>query len=336
MLNKFFRWIYLHLHSMFTWISIALFNTEMEILKADPNINDESKKQVQRHRHRNEIIEKFYAGQRDEKYVQDYYEILKKADEFLIKSTPLDRAISADKHSRTFQSRGRENETQDYNEVLKEVFRKDRVDVNEFGFYDEKHKYYGKTMEEVIELEFEERRTKDDKYEIIYIFNNKPIEAGLFDSFDVVEKENAEIDKKVSDKVVIENALTFVSEDGKEFVAEIPTKSKQLKFPLGVYREGDVVNKIEELTEFLHIKKTAFEGRILEFFIPAKFKTKNFDIDSDVFKDITNIKEVFFKDEYGNLYSFSIKGYRKRVDVNNIYDVIKFDATEMEVYTSKN
>lgn len=329
MFKKFFRWTYLYFHSIFTRISIALFNTEVEILKADPNINDESKKIIQRKRHRNETIEKFYAGQRDEKYVQDYYEILKKADEFLIKSSPLDRAISAGKNSSTFVSRGESNKKQSYSDVIKETYNKKR-DVRDFGFYDENHKHYGKTIEEVIELEFEERRTKDDDYEIIYIFNNKPIESGLFESFEIVEVG----DKLVSDRVVIDKAVRFMDDD-KEYVAKIPEKSTSYRYPMSVYRDNESLNKIEQLTEFLHIKKTAFEERILEFFIPMKFKTSDFDVDSDIFKEIIDIKEVYFKDSYGNLFGFKINGFRKRISINDIYDVIKLDATEMEVYSSK-
>ena len=331
MLNKFFRWLYLHFHSIFTRISIALFNTEMEILKADPNINDESKKMIQRKRHRNEILEKFYAGQRDEKYVQDFYEILKKADTFLVKSTPLERAISADKHSKTFLSRGKENEKQDYHEVIKDTVNTENIDVKVFGFYDEKHKHYGKTIEEIIELEYQERRTKDDDYEIVYIYNNKPIDVGLFENVDLIEKDK--VTKVEYKKVSVDNSIKFEDDNNEEHKLEL--KTKQLKFPLNVYRETEVLNKIEELTEFLHIKKTAFDERILEFFIPTKFKTNEFDENSGIFKELINIKEVYFNNDYGDLYGFGVKNYRKRVDVNGVYDVIKFDAVEMTTYTKK-
>lgn len=41
---------------------------------------------------------------------------------------------------------------------------------------------------EVLISEFEERKTKDDDFEILYIFNNKPIEVGLVDVMNVVEE----------------------------------------------------------------------------------------------------------------------------------------------------
>ena len=66
-----FLWLYIKVHSIMINISIALYNTEEVILKANPNITGEGGKIIQRKRHRNQLLEKFYAGQRDEKYVQD-------------------------------------------------------------------------------------------------------------------------------------------------------------------------------------------------------------------------------------------------------------------------
>ena len=81
-MKRFFRnivlWVYIKLHTLMIAIGVALFNTEQEILKANPDDIKEGDKHIQRKRHRNELLEKFYAGQSDEKYVQDYYELLKK------------------------------------------------------------------------------------------------------------------------------------------------------------------------------------------------------------------------------------------------------------------
>lgn len=60
-----------------TNISISLYNTEVELLKASPDDLNEKDKKVTRKLHRNQVLEKFYAGQRDEKYTKDYYELLK-------------------------------------------------------------------------------------------------------------------------------------------------------------------------------------------------------------------------------------------------------------------
>jgi hypothetical protein len=105
---------------------------------------------------------------------------------------------------------------------------------------------------------------------------------------------------------------------------------KSWEFPLKVSRETEVVNKIEQLTEFLHIKKIGFEYRQLEFFIPVKFKTSELTEDSDTFKEIINAKEVYIKDEYGQLHGFSILKYFKRINYNNTHDVLKFEGIEME------
>jgi hypothetical protein len=87
-MKNIFNWFLLKFHLIMFNISIALFNTENLILKADPNDLGNKNKKNQRMRHRNETLEKFYAGQTDEKYVKDYYEILKLSDKFMRTATP--------------------------------------------------------------------------------------------------------------------------------------------------------------------------------------------------------------------------------------------------------
>lgn len=84
--KKFIKWINLTLYSIFYRIGLSLYNTEVEILKANPFDLDEKNKKNHRMMHRNPVLEKFYQGQSDQKYVQDYYEILKKADKFIKES----------------------------------------------------------------------------------------------------------------------------------------------------------------------------------------------------------------------------------------------------------
>jgi len=164
-----------------------------------------------------------------------------------------------------------------------------------------------------LELEFEERRTKDDNYELLGIFNNIPIEVGLVNIMDVIEKtkkENVDFEYEVQD---------------------IFKKSKQFEFPIKVNRDNEnIINKIEQLTEFLHIKKIGFEHRQLEFFIPLKFKTELVEENSDIFKEIINIKEIFIRDEYGKLIGFGITKYIKRIKYNDTHDVWKFQGIEMQ------
>lgn len=298
-MKKFFQnillWIYLKFHTIMIAISISLFNTEIEILKADPNDLDERNNHTQRMRSRNQLLEKFYAGQTDEKYVKDYYEVLKKADKFIRTATPHQMAVAADKHGMSYGMKDRYGRRYEH-----------------YGFFDDKHKHAGKTIGEVIALEFEERRTKDDDLEIMYIFNNKPIEVGLVKVMDVIERKSGSLDEYE--------------------VKDMEKKSKQFHFPISIERNNkEAINKIEELTEFLHVKKIGFEYRQLEFFIPLKFKTSELTEDSDIFKEIVDIQQIYIRDEYGQLMGFTINKYNKRINYNDTHEVLKFEGIQMEM-----
>ena len=290
-MRKLLNWVYLKLHGIMLYISIALFNTEQEILKADPNALGEKNKHVQRMRHRNQLLEKFYAGQTDEKYVKDYYEVLHKADEFIKNSTPFKMAVGADRHGMNYAKADKYGRTYEH-----------------FGFFDAKSKNSGKTIKEVVEEEMMNRRTTDDDYELIQILNNKPIDKGLLSlGKDIDESKLLSID---------------------EFVRE----SKNYEFPMKVYRtNNEVINKIEQLTEFLHVKKIGFDFVLIEFFIPLKFKTTTISEDSDIFKELINIDQIFFKDKFGKMIAFKINEYVKRIVVNETHEVLKFNGYVMEV-----
>lgn len=291
-----------------TYISIALFNTEAEILKADPNDLDERNNHTQRMRSRNQVLEKFYAGQTDEKYVKDYYEILKKADKFMKNATPNELAVATNK---TLVFNKGNNSFK-----IDENYRSNKKDkwgrrYEHYGFFDDKHKHAGKTLGEVLALEFEERRTKDDNYEMLYIFSNRPVEVGLKDVFDSIGK------KTKGDEVID--------------IVDINKASKQFKFPIIIIRENqECRNKIEELTEFLHVKKVGFEYRQLEFFIPLDFKTDEHDENSEIFKDIIDFQQIFIRDDYGELIGFGIEKFVKRIKYNDTHEVLKFYGNEME------
>jgi len=281
-------------------ISIALYNTEVDILKADPNDLKEKDKKIQRKLHRNQILEKFYAGQRDEKYVQDYYEILKKADSFLKNSTSHKIASTADKYLRL-----------DGNIVLNNQVYENKDEFgrrySHFGFFDSKHKHAGKTLGEVLNIEIKERRTTDDDYELLYIFNNKPIELGLNDLFDIVVEKNEYYE--------LQDSLNI---------------AKKFKFPIKVYRNNDnVINKIEEITEYLHVKKIGFEYRQLEFFIPLHYKINEVADNSDIYNELISINQVFVKNQYGEMMGFTINNFIKRITYNNTHEVWKFYGIEM-------
>ena len=306
-------WIYVKFRTIMIYFSIALRNTEIDILKADPNDLKETDKKETRKLHNNQTLEKFYQGQTDNKYIQDYYELLEKSDKFMRNVTPHKMATTADKHK------------MNYGQNKDQWGRR----YEHFGFFDEKSKHAGKTLGEVLALEIEERRTKDDDYELLYVFNNHPIEVGLADIMNVVEKaenSNVELDAKA-----VNSEEDIYIEKEEYHVMDINNKSKSFKFPITIQRDNEnVINKIEQLTEFIHVKKIGFEYRQLEFFIPLKFKTDELNESSIIFKEISNIKSIYIRNKYGKLIGFGIIDFKKRIKHNDAYDVLKFDAIEME------
>lgn len=302
-MRKFFQnlvlWIYIRLHTLGLAIGVALFNTETEMLKTGSISGDERNNHTQRMRSRNQLLEKFYAGKTDEKYVQEYYEVLKKADKFIRTATPHQMAVAADKYGTSYGMKDQYGRRYEH-----------------YGFFDDKHKHVGKTIGEVIALEFEERRTKDDDLELLHIFNNTPLEVGLADIFDSIGK------KTRGDEVVD--------------IVDINKASKQFRFPITAVRENEkILNKIEELTEFLHVKKIGFEHVQLEFFIPLMYKTAELDDDSDIFKEIIDFKQIYISDDYGKLIGFGINEYFKRINYNDTHEVLKFNGITMEIMGNK-
>lgn len=322
-------WGYLKFHSIMTAISIALFNTENEILKADPNNLGESNKHVQRMRSRNQVLEKFYAGQTDEKYVKDYYEVLKKADNFIKTATPHQMAVAAYKYGTSYGMKDQYGRRYEH-----------------YGFFDDKHKHAGKTLAEVMALEFEERRTNDDEYKLDFIFNNIPIEVGFVKALDYLQKsnnKNNEIifsgDTNQHEIIISGDSKTHINENDRynEFeVKDIVKLSKQFEFPIKIYREDDgILNKIEQLTEFLHVKHVNSQTKQFEFFIPNKFKTSEVEDNSKIFNELINIKTILIDDDYGELISYNVDGYIKRIKYKDTHEVWKFRGNEMEVVGKK-
>ena len=286
--SKIILWVYIKFHSIFLNISIALFNTDMEILKANPDDLNEKDKKTTRKLHHNKLLEKFYAGQRDERYMKEYYELLKKADKFVREASAHRKAVAADRWGMSVGLKDK------YGRRLDHV-----------GFFDDQHKHHGKTMKEVLEAEMLERRTNDDDYELLGIFNNLPIETGL---------------SKIEDVVDTEYKLT-----------DLANKSKTLEFPITATRDVDVANKIEQLTEFLHVKRIGFDHRLLEFFIPLKYKTTGITESDKVFNEIVTIKNLFINEKYGELIGFVVNGFEKRITYKDTHEVWKFNGIEMEI-----
>ncbi len=276
-------------------ISLALYETENELLKA--NVLDIKGNDIhQRKRFRNRLIEMMLSGVRNDDVITEYYGILKGADKFIKNSTPHQQALAADRHGMSY---ARPDKLGHFHEHL--------------GFYDEKHKYAGKTIAEALVIEYEERKTKDDHYELLNIYDNSPVEVGLVNIMSTVEKvddDTTDYEYKVNDLI---------------------QHSKKFSFPIRCIREDNtILNKIEQLTESLHVKKIGFDFVQLEFFIPLKFGTVNITEDSKIFKELTEIKEVYINNNYGDLIGYGVTNFKKRIVHGDAYEVWKFDGLKME------
>lgn len=281
-------------HSIVIRISLALYETETEILKSHV-LDSKGGKIHQRKRFRNKFIEMMLSGVKDDEIVTKHYQILRGAEKYMKEATPHKIAVSADKHGMNYSKADKFGR---YYEHL--------------GFFDDKHKYAGKTIKEVLVLEYEERKTKDDDYELLDIYDNSPVEVGLADIMLTVEK----IDKETADFEYQANDLI--------------QHSKKFKFPIRCSRDDDkILNKIEHLSESLHVKKIGFNYVQLEFFIPLKFGTDKIDDDSNIFKDLTNIKQIYINDDYGERIGFTVNNFKKRI-IYKDYDVWKFEGEKMQ------
>lgn len=238
----------------------------------------------------------------DEKYVEQFYEILKKADKFLRTSNPAKIQKTAGKFGINYGIKDHHGRRFEH-----------------YGFFDDQHRFAGKSLKEVRELEVSERQVEDDNYPVIVMYQNKK-------EFSFLE----------SSAIVLKNEKGF-------YAPEIHELARMKKYPLTIVRDDEnVANKLEQLTEFLHVKQISNEHKILEFFIPVKFGLEKVTNDEPIFKQLINIRQVWFKDEYGDRNSYRITEYYKRgvykkyITVNgkeelnpNAYDIIKFKVTDI-------
>lgn len=280
------KWLYKQFNIIKFYLGISMYNTDMEILKTPALDVDEKNKKIQRKKHHNDLLEKFYQGQRCEKYTQDYYEILKKGDEYLFKADARRMDLTADKWGMSY---GRKDPL-------------GRRTYEHLGYFDPSHKNYGKTLSEVLNTEIEER-SLNDSFDMMYMFDNRPLQLNLVESADSFNVKNG----------VMHN-----------------------KRPLMINR-GDsvIINKIEDITDYIHVKKIGFEHRYYDFFIPKKFKLEDYDNNSDVFKELVGINNFWIKGKYGELYGFTVTEFIKRIDYNQEYEVLKFKGTEIINIESK-
>jgi hypothetical protein len=102
------------------------------------------------------------------------------------------------------------------------------------------------------------------------------------------------------------------------------------RFKINVIRDKNTVNKIEQLTEFLHIKQISSIHRQYEFFINKKYRLHNYDENTDIFKEIVDIQQIWFKDEWGQMHFFAVDKFLKRIDFDDNYEVLKFTGRIVE------
>lgn len=292
------------------WFKILFFTVMIRISLALKEVEDQFKahaadlvngiKREFKKRSNNPLLRKFEQGETDERYVQQYYEILKKADEVVRSTNPDKAAKMADKHG-------------------VDIGAKDKWGVrwDHHGFLDPKHKHYGKTLKEIRDLEIEERKTQEDAYPVIAMFSNVG-ELSFLDTTKVVK-----------------------TEDDLLAVPQLAEMAKLKRFPLTVVRKNpNAVNKIEQLCDYVHVKGVSSKHYILEFFINSKFGLKRFDESTEIFKELIDIEQVWFTDEYGDKHFYKITGFHKRMDHQQYmnekkelvyrYELIKFKAEIIE------
>jgi hypothetical protein len=252
-------------------------------------------------RNNNPLLKKMEQGQADEKYVQQYYEILKKADEVVRSTNPDKAAKMADKYGVNIGAKDKWGVRWDHH-----------------GFLDPKHKHYGKTLKEIRDLEIQERKHDEDNYPIATMFSNKA-ELSFVQATKMLKDENEEF-----------------------FIPELHEMAKMKKFPLMIVRKVDALNKIEQLVEFVHIKSVTSKHYIIEMFISTKFGLDKHDNGSDVFKELINIEQIWFDDDYGDKHAYRVTSFYKRGKHNEYidekkeknfkYDVLKFKGEIIEEY----
>lgn len=235
----------------------------------------------------------------DEQYVIQFYEILKKADKFLRSANPAKIQKTAGKYGLNYGIKDKYGRRYEH-----------------YGFFDEKHEHYGKSLNEVRGQEVKERSINDDdNYPVVVMYQNKK-----------------EFSFNESAAMVMDNDKGF-------YAPEIHELARAKKYPLTIVRKGEVANRIEQLCEYLHVKQITSEHKILEFFIPKKFNLENVAEDDPIFKELIDIDQAWFKDEYGDRNAYKITAFYKRGEYNKYtvkgelnpagFDIIKFKATDI-------
>ena len=289
-LKKFFfyikggiAWLYMKVYAFMIYLAVAMYYVEKDTLK----VNGEAIVSMIKEK-RGSVLNKFLAGERDEQYVQQFHEILRKADEFQMKKTPFEQAVAADKFAMN-------------------IGRKDPITgeiIDHHGFFDKKSKYAGKTLKEVINTQIKERTTTND-YEVIAVHSNKPVEVGLSDLLYGVDNDNKDAttivknskgkfkyplfvhrDKDVVNKIELLTETLFVKKIGMDVVMlefYIPTKFKTIKYD----DDSEVIQEIINIDNVYYKEKY---GEIRGYKID-KFKNRVLHNDYEVFKFVGKIMD---------------------------------------------
>jgi hypothetical protein len=298
-MKRIIDWVKIAVLSLMIRISLALKEVEEQFKAQAADLVNGIKREFKR-RSSNPLLRKFEQGETDERYVQQYYEILKKADEVVRSTNPDKAAKLADKHGVNIGAKDKWGMRWDHH-----------------GFLDPKHKHYGKTLKEIRDLELKERQTQEDAYPVIAMFSNIG-ELSFLDTTKVVKTE--------ADMLA---------------VPQLAEMAKLKKFPLTVIRKNQsAVNRIEQLCDYVHVKGITSKHFLLEFFIPTKFGLKKHDSESLIFKELVDIDQVWFTDEYGDKHFYKVTGFHKRADHQQYmnekkelvyrYELIKFKAEIIE------
>jgi hypothetical protein len=165
--------------------------------------------------------------------------------------------------------------------------------------------YNGEYNKEYVEKFYKILKLADEK---IYKVDFSKIDSKRTDStedFKLIDIINNIIEIKNHDEVLFSN---------KEPVKLTRIKSKDL----------DRKYKIEEFTEYLHIKKYDNEHLLLEFYI-NKYNYNNID---NYLEDFKNISNIYYNSKYGELNEYKIIKFYK-LSIYNFNHVLKFIAKKI-------
>lgn len=184
------------------------------------------------------------------------------------------------------------NSTPEEMRLLAEKYGMGETTDNQFKFLHEDHKakYGDKSQQQIRKEQILQRVTGDDSYDIDHMVINKRTVTNMFES--------------------------------------AQGAPRKYDFTLKVNRKFQSINKIEELSEYMHVKHIGENQKLLEFYVPKKFGITSPD-NSDALNEIKTFDYVSFTDQYGKQFQYSIKKFYK-LSQNNNYDVLKFNAVHIQ------